>query len=106
MGKVNQKEFIKFVGIKEEDSFERSQAIAEGEKTFLKLKPIIKSETNLKVHVKAFEVEGRRKKYSVTSMLRSPDHFFEAKSEKWAFLEAVRDSLKTLELTVKRKMKR
>jgi len=105
MKQIPEKEFINFIGIQKEDGIDKAQAFTEAIKTFSKLKKILKQETNLTIHIKKHEVEGKRKKYSVHAKIRSPDHFFEASSIKWDFLQGVRDSLKTLEKNVIRKLK-
>lgn len=97
-----QKDSVQFAGIKEEDEFEKTKAISTANNTLEKIKRLSRASTSIVIHVKKFEVEGYKKKYSVRARVNWPGNFFEAKHEDWNFLTTTQAALMTLTSEVKK----
>lgn len=98
---------VEFIGFHEMDGFEKSKAETKAFNTFRKLSKITKhSDTRLSLHLKEYDLAGKRRKYSIHSRLVCPGHSFDATHEEWNFLTAIEKSLSALEREVIKKFKR
>ncbi len=95
--KFSDTSFIQFVGWQKEDFLSRDKAFNSALNTYFKLHEIIKHPLNMYIHIKTHNDEFGKKKYSIKARLNSPGIFFEAKSTKWNFVNAVQDAMHTLE---------
>jgi ribosome-associated translation inhibitor RaiA len=95
---------IEFVGLDDENNFERHSAFDAAARTYFKIKRIVNNEETLKVHIKTHN-EGGKKKYTAKSKIKVPGIFLEGSATEWAFAKAVQESLKKLERQAREKIK-
>lgn len=97
--------FIQFAGWKEEDFQDRDRAFNAALNSYFKLHRMIKHPLTLYIHVKKQNDKHGKKKYFIRCRLNSPGLFFEGKSVKWDFVDAVQDALQTVERETIEKLK-
>lgn len=71
-------EIIQFVGVHDLDTEEQLEVNKLATEYYEKLKRQIKNILGLKVHIKTYEKEGARKKYTIHLQTRSPTFSFES----------------------------
>lgn len=96
------KEEVQFVGLGDEDQFEKTKARQAALSALGKIKKIHKGDTVIVVHVKRHAETGSRYKYSVRARVTGPGGFFEAKETDWNFLTTAQSALLTLVREVKK----
>jgi len=71
-------EIIQFVGVHDLETYEQIEVNKLATEYYEKLKRQLKNILGLKVHIKTYDKEGTRKKYSIHLQTRSPTETFES----------------------------
>lgn len=83
-------EVIQFVGVSELSADEQSTISALSTEYFNKIKRELHNITNLTVHVKCYQKEGSRKKYSMHVKVSAPTQIFDSsKNDDWELPKAL-----------------
>ena len=99
------KEVIQFVGVSDLPPEEQDVVNKLSTEYFDKIKRSVKNITSLMVHVKLYDAEGARKKYSVHAKAISPAGTFTSEhAADWDLARAVHKSFKNLENEVKHRL--
>lgn len=99
------KEVIQFVGVSDLAPEEQDIVNKLSTEYFGKIKRSVKNITSLLVHVKLYDTDGTRKKYSVHAKAISPAGTFTSEhAADWDLARAVHMSFKNLENEIKHKL--
>ncbi len=105
--RAQEKRNIQLIHFPELDEVDYATAEKEISSAYDKIEKILNNEIFLAIHVKSIEKGGMRKKYSLHIRLNSTGINVLVKSEnKWTFLSALQDALKTLTRQISEKVKR
>ena len=98
------KKFVKvnFINFEEVDDFDMEKINDALERFVSKMSKIFDIDT-IFLHMKTYEVDGNRKKYSLRARVYTSDGLFIAKTSEWSALSAVQDITEKLERIMKKK---
>lgn len=96
---------ISYVGLKELEEDDQSVVIRLTEEYFPKIQIFLKNIMELVVHIKQYEKEGHRSKWSLHVRALSPSHVFEStKVAEWELPIALHKAFKDLENQIKHRL--
>ncbi|MFC1727960.1 hypothetical protein ACFLZ7_00675 [Nanoarchaeota archaeon] len=99
------KNIISYVGLKELEEDDQELVIRLTEEYFPKIQIFLKNIMELVVHIKQYEKEGHRSKWSMSVRAQSPSHVFEStKAAEWELPIALHKAFKDLESQIKHKL--
>ncbi len=96
---------IQIVGIKELDEPEKDIVNKLANEYFLKFKRELQNFTSLVVHIKCYNKDGKKKKYSINARIISPTRMFEStKAADWDLARTLHKSFKDLEREIQHRL--
>jgi len=90
-------EQIKIVGIKELDDKEVKTVNRLAKEYYGKIQRAIKNITSLVIHVKTYNITGKRKKYAITVKVMAPTKSFDSKAAEWKLAKALHMAFNKIE---------
>jgi len=90
-------EQIKIIGIKELDNSEADTVNRLAREYYSKIQRAIKNITSLVIHVKAYNITGKRKQYEISVKIVAPTKSFDSKATEWELAKALHMALGKVE---------
>jgi ribosome-associated translation inhibitor RaiA len=89
---------IQFTGVSALDAMEQDTVQVLSREYYAKIKRQIQNVTNISVHVKCYELEGKRKKYSIHVKVAAPMQIFAAdKAHSWELPVAIHEAFQDIQ---------
>ncbi len=103
--KFGVQEVIQFVGVSELSAEEQSIVNTITTEYFAKIKRKLHNITNMIVHIKCYEKEGGRKKYSMHIKVSAPTHMFDSSdADDWELPRALHKAFEDIEHQIQHRM--
>ena len=90
-------EKIKIIGIKELDDKEVETVNRLAKEYYGKIQRAIKNITSLVIHVKIYNVTGKRKQYEINVKVMAPTKSFDSKAAEWELAKALHRVFRKIE---------
>ena len=90
-------EHIQIVGLELLDKIEKEDIKKLAEEYFIKIQRQLKNIESVVIHIKEYNKEGNRKKFSIHIRAIAPEHIFEADAADWDFKRTIHKVFKKLE---------
>ncbi len=90
-------EEIKIIGIKELDDSEVDTVNRLAKEYYSKIQRAIKNITSLVIHLKTYNVTGKRKQYEINIKVVAPTKTFDSKAVEWDFAKALHTAFNKVE---------
>ena len=90
-------EQIKIIGIKELDDNEAETVNRLAREYYSKIQRAIKNITSVVIHVKTYNVTGKRKRYEINVKVMAPTKSFDSKAAEWELAKALHMAFNKIE---------
>lgn len=102
---VNEQDIIQFVGVSDLSAAEQDTVQVLSRDYHEKIKRQLNNLTDISVHVKVYEKEGNRKKYSVHLKVAAPTVLFAAdKADSWELPAALHSAFQDIQSQIKHRL--
>lgn len=102
---VNVNEVIQFVGVSDLKVQEQETVQSLAEEYYDKIKRQLNNVTNLTVHVKCYEKDGARKKFSINVKVSAPTMVFTSdRADDWELPRAVHEAFQSVQAQINHKL--
>lgn len=96
---------IQIIGIKELDEFELPLVNKLANEYYQKIQRELQNVTSVVIHVKCYEKEGKRKKYSIHVRVIAPTRIFESsKAQDWDLARTLHKAFRDIERELQHKL--
>jgi len=102
---VNVNEVIQFIGVSDLKVEEQQAVQSLAEEYYDKIKRQLNNVTNLSVHVKCYEKDGARKKFSINVKASAPTMMFASdRADDWELPRALHEAFRSIQSQIKHKL--